>query len=180
MAISKTILAMTLLSIPVMSCGILEFLSEDDVPQRYIERQVEDAEVIGNWQLVSGAEVQVNDYVEQADLPKGIVPWKTLLLDGDGTCQVEIEIAWIFDSGHILKEADTPATCTWHVKDVWNRNSTVPGVGLRFEHFNDLKDSYEVYYSDLYIVEEEGELILWSYIGEAYASRYQDFRRIQE
>ncbi len=176
----RHIIAFSLLSI-VLSCGFCEFVFTN-IPQRYIEREVEDVELVGLWTLTQDSEARIIAYIDHDESRSIGTPWKTISVNPDGTCQVKPEMLWITKRESILNNSDIFASCTWKSKEVLGSSEDgtskkVPGVFLRFERFNNQTEMYEVYYTDLFISEENNELILWSYIGNPANVKYQDFKK---
>jgi hypothetical protein len=166
----------------LMTCGIVEFLFPLEYPQRYIEREVTQAELIGKWKITSDSVTRVNNYFQQKDVKLWALdtPWNSISLREDGTCEVDLELSWSLND-EVLREPDAPATCTWRIDSILGYDEGgafrhVPGLFVRFEHYNKEADMYNVYYSESYIVEENGELILWNFIGDSVSS-FQDFKK---
>ncbi len=170
------------LLISYFGCGILEALFPLEYPQRYLDRKVDEAELIGTWIITSESETSVSAYFQQGDTEIWALktPWKSISLYEDGTCEADIVLSWSLDS-EVLREPDAPSTCTWRIDsilgyDVDGSFRHVPGLFVRFEHYNKEADMYNVYYSESYIVEENGELVLWNFIGDS-VSLFQDFKK---
>ncbi len=169
-----------------MTCGIVEFLFPIEYPQRYIEREVNQTELLGTWEITPDSETRVNNYFQQKDVKHWALktPWKSISLYEDGTCEVDLVISWSLNDD-MLQEPDTLPTCTWKIDTILGYNVSgsfkdVPGVFVRFEHYNKTADSYVVYYSESYIVEENSELVLWNFIGDNSYFSYQDFKKTNE
>jgi hypothetical protein len=176
-----------LFSFLVLGCGIIEMLFPiDNFPQRYIEREVDKTELVGTWKITPDSEPRIKTYFEQiqnGDLDWGPVraPWKTITLNNDGTCKIEFEASWDIEN-KVLTEPDAGSTCTWKVEKISGYDKElsskyVPGLFVRFEHFNEQEDQYYVYYSESYIAEENNELVLWNFIGDPIQVEYQDFKK---
>ena len=181
----KIVLAPLILFL-LLGCGILEMLFPIEWQQRYIDRKVESSELLGTWVLTSDSETRIKAYLEQNDFSWGYIdaPWKTITLRRDSSCQVELELSWDPENS-VLTESDALPTCTWKVDNILGHDTDgsfkdVQGLFVRFEHYEQQTDSYLVYYSESYIVEENNELILWNFIGDPTYFDYQDFKRISE
>ncbi len=180
----KRVLAFTCLAVLTMSCGILEF-AFTDIPQRYIEREVKDVELVGSWKLTSDSEARIGSYVNRDSSWSVGAPWKTILFNSDGTCQVKLETPWTSNHQSVLNETDALASCTWRLKEILGHREDgtfrdVLGISMRFEHFDSQANMYKVLHSKLFIAEENNELILWDYIGDLANVNYQDFKKTQE
>jgi hypothetical protein len=180
----KRVIALAFLAILTISCGILD-LAFTDIPQRYIDREVKDVELVGFWKLTSDSENRVGSCLSADSSCFVRAPWRVIAINSNGTCQVNPEIPWISDSQDILRQPDALASCTWQLKEIlgYKEDGTfrdVLGIFLRLEHLNSQTDTYELYYSGLFIVEENGELILWDYIGDPVNANYQDFKKSRE
>jgi len=169
----------------IMGCGILEMLFPiDNFPQRYIERDVGENELVGIWNLTSDSELRMNAYFREnqnEDLSWEQAPWKTITLNEDGTCKISFEISWGIDN-KVLTEPDAHSNCTWEIDKISGygedlSSKYVPGLFLRFEHYNKEEDMYYVYYSEPYLAEENNELVLWYFIGDPLERQYQDFKK---
>jgi hypothetical protein len=173
-----------------MGCGIIEMLFPiDNFPQRYIEREVDEIELVGTWKITPDSEPRIKAYFEQiqnGDLYWGPirVPWKTITLSKDGICQIEFEVSWD-NENKVLTQPDAGSTCTWKIEKISGYDKKlspkqVLGLFVRLEHFNEQEGHYYVYYSECYIVEENNELILWSFIGDPTQVEYQDFKKTNQ
>ncbi len=182
----RTITTFCFLTVLMISCGICDILLPVTIPQRYVERRVQDDELIGLWKLTSDSEARIDTYI-RGDSSRSIgQPWKTMSINDDGTCQVQIESGWMRDNENILNETDALSSCTWRSKEVLGYNEGgafryVPGLSFRFEHFNSQNEIYEIYSTELFIAEENNELIVWEYIeGPFEIIKYQDFKKFEE
>ena len=169
----------------LMTCGIIEVLFPLDYPQRYIEREVNQAELVGTWEITPDSEIRVNDYLQQKDVKLWALktPWKSISLHQDGTCEVDLELSWSLND-KVLGETDALATCTWQIDSIlgYDKGGSfrhVPGLSVSFKHYNKEADMYNIYFSESYIVEENGELILWNFIGDSVSS-FQDFKKVSK
>jgi hypothetical protein len=168
-----------------MTCGLGDLLSPINYPPRYIEREVSRDELVGTWEVTSESESRINAYFQkQKETSALAAPWKSISLNSNGSCEVDLEISWSLNND-VLKELDALPTCTWKIDTTlgYDENGMfkdVPSLLVRFEHFNVEADLYHVYYSESFIVEENNELILWNFIGGSSFLRYQDFKKINK
>lgn len=104
--------ATVLLFFSVLTCGIVEFLFPIEYPQRYIERKVSESELVGTWEITPDSETRVNNYFQQKDVELWAlpIPWKSISLYKDGTCEVDLELSWSLNN-EALKEPDTLVAC---------------------------------------------------------------------
>lgn len=155
----------------VFGCGILSAIF--GLPKRYIERDVKAEELVGTWNVTPDSESDVNDFVKRFPDWGASAPWKTMVINSDGTCIVEVQIAWlshISDLSHA--GANNRLPCLWRLtRDSSLDGDKVPVIKLDFEYPND----YEMGDYSLYIFEENGELIIWGFIGDPDNFRPQDF-----
>ena len=169
-----------------MGCGIIEFLFPVEYPQRYMNRDIEEDEIIGMWKITDASESLIETYLQQQDNFWSVspAPWKAITLYQDGSCEVDLVILWALDN-EVLKEDDALATCTWKIDQVSaydeiGQSKYVPGLFFRFEHYNSQEDTYSIYYSESYVAEENGQLIMWNFIGDPIYLRYQDFHKTDQ
>lgn len=154
-----------------------------DIPKRQLNRQVENAEVIGTWKLTPTSEAQLNAMTKQ-EASWGIdSPWQSITLLNNSACQVELETSWLPAHSDILKQTGTLASCVWeleNVSGVYENNGVrnTAGVVLKFEHYNQPADIYELYVSELRFFEQDDKLILWEYIGYPNNAKYQDYEKV--
>jgi len=85
----------------------------------------------------------------------------------------------------VLQEADARTTCTWKIDSIMGYDEDgdfldVPGVFIRFEHYDKSADAYNVYSSELYVVEEDNDLVLWNFIGDPLVFSFQDFKKVSK
>ncbi len=166
------------------SCGILELLFPVEFPQRYIDRDIQQSELVGTWNITPDSEARADDYFQQTDIERRELnaPWKSINFQEDGVCEVEIVENWAVNNT-VLQEGDARATCTWNIDSILGYDEggsiiDVPGVFIRFEHYNKSTDAYNVYYSELYVVDEDKELVLWNFIGDPIPTfLFQDFKK---
>jgi len=170
----------------IASCGILELLFPIEFPQRYIHRNVQQAELIGTWNITSDSEARTDDYFQQIDIERRELnaPWKSINFQEDGVCEVEIVENWAVNNT-VLQEADARTTCTWKIDSIMGYDEDgdfldVPGVFIRFEHYDKSADAYNVYSSELYVVEEDNDLVLWNFIGDPLVFSFQDFKKVSK
>jgi hypothetical protein len=155
----------------VFGCGILSAIF--DLPERYIERDVALEEMVGTWKITSDSEADVKAFVTRVS-GWGIymyLPFTILTLNDDGTCTAEHEANWL-DEAHSSDTSIVRTTsCFWDLAKEENLSDKIsPVIKLDFEYSNPggRKQS-------LYIYEENGELIVWSFIGDPDDFRTQDF-----
>jgi len=169
----------------LFTCGIGDALGGIDIPQRYIERQVNHTELVGTWNLTTDSENNIQSYDLSSDIPHHPNPWKSITLNDDGTCHVDFESSWN-TWGDDLGKPSTLAACTWKLDTLTGYDKdlspkAVPGVSVRFEYFVASTNSYEVYDFDSYIAEENNQLILWNFVGDITDSAvgfiFQDFKK---
>lgn len=174
----------------VLGCGIIEFLFPiENFPQRYIEREVDNIELVGTWNITPDSEPRIAAYfdeIKDSGLYWGPVkaPWKTMTLNQDGTCQIDFEASWDIEN-KVLTESDGLSSCTWEIKKISGYDKEfsskhVPGLVMRFEHFNEQEDLYHIYDSESYIVEENNKLVLWYFIGDPTHLQYQNFGKLAQ
>lgn len=176
----RSIPAVSLLVVFSMGCGICSALS--DFPERYIEREVQMAELVGTWELTPASESRIDSFRKEHPSWGIQAPWRTILLYDDGTCQVKPENMWVPDEEQVPSYtlANGMLEGTWKLADVWGittegGHKDVPGVVLHFEY-----PENHTHASTLHIAEENNELILWTYVGDPDKVRYQDFTRTQD
>jgi hypothetical protein len=168
-----------------MGCGILELLFPINYPQRYIEREVNNTELVGTWKITPDSETRMIDYFQQKDSKLYLeAPWKSISLNKDGSCKVDLEVSWSLNN-EVLEEADALSTCTWKTDKILGYKehgsfNHVSGLTVSFEHFNKQENNYHIYYSEFYIVEENKKLVLWNFIGDPAHLSYQDFMRVNQ
>jgi len=180
----KTQLAVlqSLLVLWLVICGIVE-LGFPDVPKRQFDRQVDKTEIIGAWELTPASETQLNALTEQESSWGIDSPWKSITLSSNGSCRVELEPSWLSAHSDILKLADTMESCMWdleYVSGVYENNGVrnTPGIVLKFSHYNQAADIYELYPSELRFFNRNGKLVLWDYIGNPNDAKYQDYEKV--
>lgn len=171
----KVILSIATIAI-IYGCGILSLVF--DLPERYIDREVKTGEMIGTWSITSDSEAEVNQFVQKYPEWGISAPWKSITLNGDGSCNVKLEISWL--SGTSVSPTDAYSksvisndiiSCAWGLAKNENLSGKMsPVIKLALEY----PGNYGARYS-LYIVEENGELILWNFIGDPDDFRTQDF-----
>jgi len=168
------------------TCGIIDALFHVSYPQRYIEREVDNGELIGTWQITADSRSRIEAYLLHPDdfWPVSPAPWTSITLNQDGTCKIDLEISWANDDA-TLREADALPTCTWKIHKVGGYDKQgslkyVQGIFINFEHYNKQEQLYNVYMSEAYIVEANNELIIWNFIGSPSYARYQDFKKIDQ
>lgn len=170
-----------ILPIAFLGCGIIEMLFPAEFPQRYIEREVDRAELIGTWEITTESEAIINDHIGQDQTWETIdSPWKTISLNEDGSCQIDFEITWDPDN-NVLTDPASLSTCAWKMDTALGYDENgyfkdVPGIVVSFNRYDETLDKYFIDYSKNYIAEENGELVLWDFIGET-PFYTQDFKK---
>jgi len=165
----KFIFAFSILIITFSCCGLLEATLPLEWPQRYIEREVESDELVGVWELTSNSEREIKNYYSQRNEAVELSsPWKTIVLNQDGSCSVEFVLDW--NSWEILEYASTLETCTWKKEQLLGYNERglsmdVLGVRFGFEYHDPITGANRGIVPQLYIYEDDGELILWDFYG---------------
>ena len=161
-----------------LGCGIVEFMFPNEYPQRYIQRKVDVSELVGRWEIEPVSETGIIDYIKENDLSSGQInsPWRSITLKKDGSCSVDLEISWD-PNNEVLTAPGSLSTCTWKIDRILGYTEDgsfqdVPGLVVSFKHFNELDNFWHLYFSENYIVEENGELVLWSFVT---GYLYQDF-----
>jgi hypothetical protein len=161
-------LATTAAFVVMWGCGILSLIF--DSPDRYIDREVRPQEMTGTWKIIPTGETEVDAWVmEEPDW--GIyLPWKAMSLNEDGSCSVAIEPGWL-RAAHADKAAGDLLSCAWKLSEIDNLDGEpVPGLELDLKY----PGNYDMLYS-LYLYEENGELVLWNFIGDPDDFQTQDF-----
>ena len=168
--------------IVVFGCGIMNLIF--DLPERYIERDVKIQEMVGTWNITAQSETDVNKFLKDFPGWGASAPWKTITLNSDGTCMVQLEIKWLRDENEISTEfprdpipedvkSNNITSCAWNLAKEKNLSNKIsPIVEFDIEYPN----RYGMKYS-LYIYEENNKLILWNFIGDADDFLPQDFMK---
>ena len=166
-----------------MTCGIVEFLFPVNYPQRYIQREVNKSELIGTWEITADSQARIESYLQHPDkfLPVSPSPWKSITLNNDGSCKVNLEISWTLNND-VLGEADALLICTWKIDKILGYDEQgsfkdVLGLVINFEYYNKQEDKYYVYDSHSYIDEENNQLVIWDFIADPANLQYQDFHK---
>ena len=179
------LISLFLFSFLLFTCGIGDALGGIDIPQRYIERQVNQTELVGTWNITTDSENNIQAYYLSSNPPHHPNPWKSITLNNDGTCHVDFEPSWNTQSNDLSKP-DTLASCTWKLDSITGYDKDlspkdVPAVSISFEYFVASTNSYEVYDFDSYIAEENQQLVLWNFVGDIADSSvgfiFQDFKK---
>jgi hypothetical protein len=161
-----------------LGCGIMTVIF--GLPERYIERDVQLQELVGKWQITPDSEKDLIEFQEKfPDLNDLAVPWKTIQLNEDGTCQLTLENKWTSkpsnsSSGTSQDIPDKDIACSWKTAKVSAiTNENVPGIEIS-------TDPSGRYGHPLYIYEDEDKtLILWNFIGDPDDFTPQDFIKVQ-
>ena len=145
-----------------------------ELPERYIERDVKTEEMVGTWNVTSESEADVNKFLRTSPGWSISAPWKTFTLNSDGSCSVEIKNDWLGDFYSDLA-TKSMKSCSWNLAREENLSHKIsPVLDLDFEY----SDAYSTSFS-LYIVEEDGKLILWNFIGDPDDFLPQDFVKMK-
>ncbi|MBK9926162.1 MAG: hypothetical protein IPP66_12825 [Anaerolineales bacterium] len=170
-----------------LGCGILSLLF--DVPNRYITREVQTQELAGEWRIKQESEERLQKFRDTFPDWPDLAPWKTIRLNNDGTCQVKLEIQWLpnyKDSPPEISHSEIPndvltnniLACSWEISTTngitSEGNKDVPSVKISIEYPNNYSRTY-----NLYIYEENEDLILWNFIGDPDDFVPQDFVKTQ-
>ncbi len=149
----------------VLGCGIISAIFGD--PQPYIQREVSRTELVGAWQATPQSAAYKNQFThEHPDWPI-TTPWRTMVLNPDGSCQVTIEPGW---RGSTRPEY-TLSSCTWDLSSHPNIDEKpVTSLHMAIDGFGE---------SWLYVYEENGGLTLWDFIGDADDFATLDYRHLQ-
>ena len=170
---------MFILAIVSSACGLDAFFY---FPERYIERSLQRTELVGRYELTKDSEIEITAFLQKHPSWKNWgYPWKTITLNDNRTCQIELKDTWVKNSEQLFYQAhaENNLRCEWQLQDIsgfaaQGGTKDVPGIELRFDH----GVSFTYFYS-LYIVEENSTLILWDYIGDPDSLDYQDFKQRQ-
>jgi hypothetical protein len=159
----------------IFGCGIMNTIF--GLPERYIERDVKVAEMVGTWNVTPNSEIDVNKFVIRSPDWGASAPWKTITLNSDGSCRVELKTGWLgkqYSNDVIITSQMT--SCSWNLAKEENPSHTIsPVLELNFEY----PDNYSISYS-LYIFEENGELIVWDFIGDPDDFHPQNFVKVKQ
>jgi len=172
----------------LFGCGIVNLFSE--FPQRYIKRNVQTQEVVGKWNITSESEAKLNEFRRSFTYWPVFAPWKTIQLNNDGTCQVKLEIQWLPNYSKAPTEiprevipndvlSNNIIACSWKITNIngfskEGNNTEVPGIEISIDYPNNYSSTFS-----LYIYEENNNLILWNFIGDADDFVPQDFMKLQ-
>lgn len=162
----------------ILSCGIIDLFFPQEYPQRYIEREVNILELVGTWETTPDSEKRIDDYFKSPyQSPWGLYsPWKRIILYDDHTCEFEVEFSWTsYDKNY--RSFGTPSPCTWKI-------DTISGYSVEGDYIDVTGVRLGLYFtvSDLYFVEENGELILWNFIGgyDYSVSDFHEFKKVNK
>lgn len=149
-----------------LGCGIVSLFFPP--PDRYIYRDVKPEELTGTWQITAESQSIVDEFIiRYPDFPIA-APYETITLNADGFCLV-----------HWLKKLDFAMRtgllgCKWEIKkSSYTTGKDISLVEFAFEYFG----NYTAYRS-LNIFEENGELILWKYVGDPDDAVPQEFKKV--
>jgi hypothetical protein len=183
---TKLLIIPSLSFITIFACGIADMFLE--YPQRYIQREVQANEIVGTWKLTQDSESRINSYTPEYSGWR-IKPYKTIYIYSDGTCEYEVNNEWVTDDLQPFLTEDWETLysgkrieCTWRLENLSGRTESgasknVPGIFLMSEVYKKETDSYNVNYIELYIAEEDNEIILWDFIEHSYDALYQDYKK---
>ena len=89
----------------VYGCGIMSLFFE--LPERCIQRDVKPEEMVGTWNVTAESEADVNDFLKTFSDWGASIPWKTMRVNADGTCNVQIETGWLGNEYTLLSDVLT-------------------------------------------------------------------------
>jgi hypothetical protein len=155
-------------------CGILSVIF--DLPERYIERDVTQEEMVGTWNITSDSEADVREFVAKFSDWDAYMPFTSLTLNDDGTCSGEYKANWLDEVASSDISIIRTTSCSWDLLKEENLSGKLsPVIRLGFEYSNNSKGGG----LPLYVYEENDELILWSFIGDPDDFRTQDFVKVK-
>ena len=158
--------------ITILACWIVS--TAFDIPERYVEREVAQGEMPGIWRVTPESESKVDAFTDKFPDWGASAPWKTFTLNSDSSCEIEFESAWLSASRSDLNSRTIEA-CSWSLVEEENASHKVsPILKLRLDFANNVTSFFS-----LYIYEENGELILWNFIGDPDDFNPQDFMKIE-
>lgn len=168
----KFIAAISLLSI-FFGCGIMSVVF--GMPERYIERDVSTAEMIGTWNITSDSEADVKEFVKKFPGWVAYMPFTSITLNGDGTCSAAYQANWLNEAESSDTSVVHTTSCSWDLAKEENLSDKIsPVIEVDFEF-----STNHGMIQSLYIYEENGELIVWSFIGDPDDFRTQDFVKVK-
>jgi len=157
----------------IFGCGIMTVLF--GLPERYIERDVNMDEMVGTWSVTPESESYVNSWVNRHYDWGIIAPWRSFMLNGDGSCKIEIQTDWLDASYSKLPTANM-TSCSWTLDKERNPSNKIsPVLELTIEYPNNYGGIFS-----LYIFEENGGLIVWNFIGDPDDFLPQDFVKLKQ
>jgi hypothetical protein len=180
------LISLFLFSLLLFLCGIGDAIGPgNNISQRYIQRQVNHNELVGTWSLTTGADI-IQTYASVPDSPAYPTPWKSIILNDNGTCHVDFESSW-YKQGSDLGKPDALATCTWKLDTVTGPDKDlsyieVPGIDIYFDYLPQNTSVYEAYMFEYFIAEENNQLVLWNFIGDIVNGpfSFQDFKKVSK
>jgi hypothetical protein len=151
----------------VLTCSLVSCNRLIGLPDRHIDREPETAELVGSWRLTPAS----IENLKQEGFGR-LEPAEHVLELRNGA-QCTFHSYWSF--GVPSEEYLEAPSCSWSVTRerayIHHREAQVPVVAL------DLRRGDHYWSTSYYIVEERGELVLWSYVGDPDSRVYADWRR---
>jgi hypothetical protein len=154
-------------------------------PNRYIKRDVKPAELVGTWQVTDNSLERLVKEGYSKYVKKELN--QLILLDG-GMCNICMYDPWIpTPTPEEDEECYKPLTgATWKITKqiayVGHRETMVPAVEITIEKVEETPDGSNIFTRifRLYIVEEKGHIVLWTFINDPDYRKYMDFIRVPE
>ncbi len=170
------IISSVLISLVIFGCGIMSVIFGS--PQPYIHRDVKTSELLGTWTVTAESAAKQDAGIERFPGWRAMVPWRSMTLTGDHSCQVNLEPKWLGEheiSGLATAEASHAAlaSCKWELttlSSVEDKNVT----GLRVDAGTLGQAPIG---ADFYIDEDNGGLVLWNFIGDPDDFVTLDYRK---
>jgi hypothetical protein len=171
----KYITGVTILAV-MMGCGILNVIF--DVPENYVHRDVQNNELVGTWKITPQSETDLKQFLHDFSGWGSNAPWETIKLNNDGTCEVKLIPDWLSKEGgwdyteNVL--INNMLSCTWQQSSsLWYPEDHV-AKGIQF---NLKYADYSINYFYLYVNEAEGEMVLWTFYGDADDFNSQEYKK---
>lgn len=173
------VLASAFMSLVIFGCYGLGALFGP--PPHFINHPVSSEALVGTWNVVPTDVAPKTKFVRDNVYWGADTPWKSMTLNADGSCVVTIEPSWVpslvgtqtpLPSGVTASDYYRVSGCTWVLADIAiNESETVTGIYIH------VPGPWTGGTEPMYINEENGELILWSFIGDPDEVMYLDYRK---
>ncbi|MEZ4937407.1 MAG: hypothetical protein R2799_07420 [Crocinitomicaceae bacterium] len=158
----------------------LNYACVNNLPKRQIDRKPTYRELVGFWEITSSSIQSVEKWQEKyPDWDNGF-PYESFFLKEDSSVLMPLKPNKLFWRENFSKQSlEDTLKGVWSIKKepvIYGDDDSTYIVSIRLDYYENSKRTH-MEFLDLIIAEENGELILWTFLGDPDQVIYQDYKK---